>query len=104
MTIEAEALQLLRESRSWISCSQSCQFRSQCVCGADSTLNEINDLLQRAAAPKDRGVFLLDVEHDEAALQALETYAYAVSKAGDRPLCDELIAKINEVRARRQPT
>jgi len=49
-----------------------------------------------------RGIFLLDVEHDPAALQALETYAFAVSKAGDRPLCDELIQKINEVRARRK--
>ena len=49
-----------------------------------------------------RGVFLLDIEHDPNASQALEAYAYAVSKAGDRPLCDELIQKIHEVRARRK--
>ncbi len=49
-----------------------------------------------------RGIFLLDLEHDPAALQALEVYAYAVSKAGDRSLCNHLIEKINEVRARKK--
>lgn len=49
-----------------------------------------------------RGIFLLDIEHDPAALQALETYAYAVNVQGDRPLCDELMEKISEVKKRRK--
>ena len=50
----------------------------------------------------DRGIFLLDIEHDPAALQALETYAYAVLKSGDRELCDHLIEVIKEVKVRKK--
>jgi len=74
----------------------ACRPHSRCPeCGGCYDCTNQKDDLQR-------GIFLLDIEHDPAALQALEVYAYAVSKAGDRPLCDELIQKISEVRARRK--
>jgi hypothetical protein len=70
-------------------------FRLRDLINAEAeTWEEIHDLK--------RGIFLLDIEHDPLAAQALEVYAFAASKAGDRPLCDELIQKINKVRARRK--
>ena len=70
-------------------------FRLCDVINAEAeTWEEIHDLR--------RGIFVLDIEHDHLAAQALEVYAFAASKAGDRPLCDHLIEKIAEVRARRK--
>jgi len=42
--------------------------------------------------------FVLDLQHDPLALQALETYAYAAHAAGYGPLADDLIEKIKSLR------